>query len=418
MVEALVNHLWQSSVFAVGIAVLVLLLRNNSASVRYCLWLAASIKFLIPFALLTALGSQLQSSFDVGSELNLNQLAWLPKLEKVIEPVQDSNRTKYYQQPSTKTDAQPTIELPNSGFMSAPRTAVAFNQTLPENIEFAIAKIKSIFLTILFSIGCLGTAIVFGRWVKAWIKLNTIVNQALITQQFDFPVPVKISKDIKVPGVFGVFRQILLLPEKISESLDKKACAAVLAHEKMHLNRYDNATASIHKIVEAIFWFHPFVWWIGKQLNIERELACDEAVLRQGHQPKAYAEGIVSLCQHSVSTPLLCAVGSSGRALRSRIKLIASVSKVKKITRFKKTGLALFASLSLFVPIVLGAFQASNVLAQSKNNKAPKFEHVSLSKGFKEARRVGFYYTPMGGLEVSHWSLLDVIGVAHNVQAV
>src|SRR5215468_8693108 len=59
---ALANHLWQSTMFACVAAILTLALRNNHARVRYALWLAASLKFLVPFSLLSILGSFLASS--------------------------------------------------------------------------------------------------------------------------------------------------------------------------------------------------------------------------------------------------------------------------------------------------------------------------------------------------------------------
>ena len=52
----LANHLWQSTVFAAAAGLLILALRRNRASVRYGIWLAASVKFLIPFSLLVSIG--------------------------------------------------------------------------------------------------------------------------------------------------------------------------------------------------------------------------------------------------------------------------------------------------------------------------------------------------------------------------
>ncbi len=59
MIAALLDHLWQSTIFALPIAAFAYFLKNNSAKSRYALWLAASIKFLIPFSLLVALGTLL-----------------------------------------------------------------------------------------------------------------------------------------------------------------------------------------------------------------------------------------------------------------------------------------------------------------------------------------------------------------------
>src|SRR6187549_116502 len=60
MISELANHLWQSTLFAVAAGLLTLMCRKNHASVRYWLWFSASVKFFIPFTLLTTLGHQLE----------------------------------------------------------------------------------------------------------------------------------------------------------------------------------------------------------------------------------------------------------------------------------------------------------------------------------------------------------------------
>jgi bla regulator protein BlaR1 len=60
MIPAIENHLWQSSLFTFAVWLLTLMLRRNCAAVRHALWLAASVKFLIPFSLLVAMGSHVE----------------------------------------------------------------------------------------------------------------------------------------------------------------------------------------------------------------------------------------------------------------------------------------------------------------------------------------------------------------------
>ena len=60
MTEALFNHLWQSTLFALAAALLALAFRRNSASLRFNIWLAASVKFLVPFSLVVLVGKQLR----------------------------------------------------------------------------------------------------------------------------------------------------------------------------------------------------------------------------------------------------------------------------------------------------------------------------------------------------------------------
>jgi len=65
MIGDLSNHLWQSTVFVLVVALLTLVFRNNRAQIRYWLWLSASLKFLIPFSLLMGLGSYVSSAPSV-----------------------------------------------------------------------------------------------------------------------------------------------------------------------------------------------------------------------------------------------------------------------------------------------------------------------------------------------------------------
>jgi bla regulator protein BlaR1 len=80
--------------------------------------------------------------------------------------------------------------------------------------------------------------------------------------------------------VFGILRPVLLWPAGISERLVDAQLEAILAHEMSHVRRRDNLAAALHMLVEAVFWFHPLVWWIGARLVEERETACDHEVLR------------------------------------------------------------------------------------------------------------------------------------------
>ena len=69
------------------------------------------------------------------------------------------------------------------------------------------------------------------------------------------------------PGVFGIFRPVLWLPAGIADRLDGAELEAVLAHELCHIRRRDNLFSALHMLVEALFWFHPLVWWLGARLK-------------------------------------------------------------------------------------------------------------------------------------------------------
>ena len=124
------------------------------------------------------------------------------------------------------------------------------------------------------------------------------------------------------PGVYGIFRPILLLPTGIENHLTPQQLKSILDHELCHIRRRDNLATAIHMAVEAIFWFHPLVWWLGARLMEERERACDEEVLRAGNEPQTYAEAILKICELYLESPLPCISGITGSNLRQRIETI------------------------------------------------------------------------------------------------
>ena len=148
------------------------------------------------------------------------------------------------------------------------------------------------------------------------------------------------SRALFEPGVFGIFRPVLLLPEGILERLSPLQLQAIIAHELCHVRRRDNLTAAIHMVIESIFWFHPLVWWIGSRLVDERERACDEEVLRQGSEPEVYAEGILNVCRFYVESPISCVSGVTGSDLKKRIEAIMTHRIVRSMGLGRKLILA------------------------------------------------------------------------------
>src|SRR5262249_35922462 len=143
------------------------------------------------------------------------------------------------------------------------------------------------------------------------------------------------------PGVFSVFRTVLLLPDSIVDRLAPAELQAILAHELCHVRRRDNLAALMHMAVEAVFWFHPLVWWLGARLMDERERACDEEVLRMGSEAEAYAEGILKVCELYLQSPLRCVPGVTGANLKKRIEVIMANRPMLSLNLPKKLGLTL-----------------------------------------------------------------------------
>src|SRR4029453_2436893 len=125
----------------------------------------------------------------------------------------------------------------------------------------------------------------------------------------------------------------------------------------------DNLTAEMHMLVEAIFWFHPLVWWIGARLVATREQACDEQVVAETAEPIVYAQGIVSVCRRYVETPHMAVAGVGGSDVKARIDAILANRIGRRLTLSKRLVLAAVAVLSAALPVRPGAAAAGALAA-------------------------------------------------------
>ncbi len=107
------------------------------------------------------------------------------------------------------------------------------------------------------------------------------------------------SDAIRVPAAMGYFRPIVVFPSWAVAEIPPAELHGILLHELAHLRRYDDWTNLAQKIVKAIFFFHPAVWFIESRLTLEREMACDDAVLAANFSARAYAESLVGLAEKS-----------------------------------------------------------------------------------------------------------------------
>jgi beta-lactamase regulating signal transducer with metallopeptidase domain len=107
------------------------------------------------------------------------------------------------------------------------------------------------------------------------------------------------SDAVRVPAAMGYFSPIVVFPSWAVAEIPPAELHAILLHELAHLRRWDDWTNLAQKMVKAVFFFHPAVWFIESRLTLEREMACDDAVLAADFNARAYAESLVGLAEKS-----------------------------------------------------------------------------------------------------------------------
>ena len=194
--------------------------------------------------------------------------------------------------------------------------------------------------------------------------------------ELPIPVPALIAPGAGDPGVVGFLRPVLVLPAQLLEHLNPRELGAILTHELCHGRRRDNFFAAVHMVVEAIFWFYPLVWWIGSRMVEERELACDEEVLRMGCEPADYVEGILKVCRFYSESPLTCISGVTGADVKKRLRGILAGRVAHELNGAKKFTLAVIGLAAVAVPIVIGMI--SPPITKAESPPAARFEVASI----------------------------------------
>jgi beta-lactamase regulating signal transducer with metallopeptidase domain len=108
------------------------------------------------------------------------------------------------------------------------------------------------------------------------------------------------SIEVERPSVFGFFRPRILVPPGLIEKLSPAEVRQVVLHEMEHLRRADDWTNLLQKIGLVLFPLNPVLLWVERRLCRERELACDDRVLRSGGARKAYALCLTRLAEYSI----------------------------------------------------------------------------------------------------------------------
>jgi len=104
-----------------------------------------------------------------------------------------------------------------------------------------------------------------------------------------------LSEKVQIPTVIGYFKPIILFPFAAVTALDIKQVESILIHEITHIRRHDYALNLIKCLIEAILFFNPFVWFLGRLLEKEREHSCDDQVLKTTGDALVYARALLIL---------------------------------------------------------------------------------------------------------------------------
>lgn len=129
--------------------------------------------------------------------------------------------------------------------------------------------------------------------------LDPAIRKTIASLSSPRSVTLATSEQVRVPAAIGFFKPMIVIPSWALRELPPQELNVIVLHELAHLRRWDDWTNLLQKVLRAVFLFHPAVWWIENRLSLEREMACDDHVLAETANPRAYAECLILLLEKS-----------------------------------------------------------------------------------------------------------------------
>jgi TonB family protein len=232
-----------------------------------------------------------------------------------------------------------------------------------------------------------GIAIMSLRALGGWYLVQTLARRdtlavpaALLQRCHEFrrrlavPSPVRflLSRRIDVPMVIGWLRPVILIPVSAMTGLAPHQLDALILHELAHIRRLDTVTNILLVAVETILFYHPAVWWVSRQVRIEREHCCDDFAVSACGDAAMYVEALTSLeARRAIGGPVLAA---NGGKLKDRVaRLLNAPAESPRFSLSAVMGLALLGLVVASVAVAQTQTESrrKDARAESAQMKAP-----------------------------------------------
>jgi Zn-dependent protease with chaperone function len=211
--------------------------------------------------------------------------------------------------------------------------------------------------------------------------LDARLRETLAGARTTRPVEFCTSDRVNVPTAIGLVKPAVVVPEWVMRELSAEELNQILLHEVAHLRRWDDWTNLAQQLVKALFFFHPAVWWVERQVSLEREMACDDAVVEATASPRAYAECLAHLAEKTlVRRSVALAQAALGRIRQTSLR-VAQILDVNRSAnrplgggRSWKTAVGLVGAFALVC--LVGVSRAPRLVAFSDDVARPTMDRA------------------------------------------
>ncbi len=339
----LVHFVWQASMVALLLAILLKLLRRSSANLRYivaCLALVAAV--LLPVITMNLI--------PVAESYSEAEAAPAP----APEPVAIISIQAEIELPANIETPAIETELPVQDI--APTPVIPLRQRTTEALEPTLPYVVMAWLVGVFglSLWYLGGWTQLQRLKQRMVKpvdesLRGKLKELAGILGINRAVQLMESALVQTPTVVGWLKPVILLPASVLTGFSADQLEAILAHELAHIKRYDYLVNMLQTVVEILGFYHPAVWWISKKIRVERENCCDDIAVRISGDSIGYAKTLALFDGIRAGRSEL-AVAASGGSLFQRICRLIQKDSTNIKADWMPSVIVVFLIIALLIP--------------------------------------------------------------------
>jgi beta-lactamase regulating signal transducer with metallopeptidase domain len=351
-----VHSLWQATLIAIVSGIVMIALRKKSAKLRYVL---SNISLL---AVLVA------AVVTFGMHYDFNET---PK-----------NTVSNHTLNIIETDATPSL---NENGQNTEGVVASSENDTPKAL-FNLSTFKGYFnehLPLIVTLWLLGVALFLLRLMGSVSYIYYLKNRMNfptdeywtdmidnLSQKAGLKQAVELveSAMVRTPVVVGFLKPMILFPMGVINRLAPEEVEAILAHELAHVLRHDYIFNIFQSIVEALFYYHPAVWWLSGQIRNERESACDDIAINLINSKMNYAKALVTIQEMSYY-PMNVALGFAGQ---KKNQFVMRMHRILNVQQNKTNVMEKLIATLLIVCALFGL-----TYGQKQSEKTPKVENLS-----------------------------------------
>ena len=276
------RQFWQLSIVLLIVSAITLIGCRRRPHLAYALWMVVLVKSVTPPLWL--------SNLSLFSMPGASEPQWLATTSDAHRPIETS---------PSEANATENTALPD--LLAVPLTTHELVDPLEQMDWFEIAFV--VWLVGAVVLAMTSIAIVGLRWrrISATVvplepRLQQAVAEIAETLGIRRSVRVLVTTAGYGPALFGIWRPTIVLPQCVLGDKSPEDWRPYLTHELVHLRRNDHLAATLQSLVQVLWWFHPLVWWMNRQICQVRERCCDqESVCALAEPPARYAHCLLNV---------------------------------------------------------------------------------------------------------------------------